>query len=422
MKLTSKKLGLLTVGLARVLNNGVVFLITLILVRFGGLSTSQIGAILYVLGLLTIISIFTDFGMTEGIQKFVNQTDPKKILGPALLLELIIVTIVGILIAVFDINGLITRGQNWLFFGVVVMSIYNIIILSFNGLHQQLKASVYQIGYVLILLTSLCINFFVLGMEGLQSALLSFLIAWGIMNIAMVLDLWRGGLIEPSLHIPTDFIKFCLNNFVYIACFLVLTQTDILFIAFQLGDSQAGIYRSTAQIALFTRIIGLAVSTPLLPIFSRLVYEKNWFKLRKIYILVQIFVFLCVGIMFISATFFGQGILQLLYNNSEVALTGGVILPLLVAALGIQSLNMPTIMLFQAFSRERIVRNGAIIQCSLYIVAMALLTRYNLIYPALILLALELLVLPFYYFKVNRLLGVFKTESVQQQFRSLPNS
>jgi O-antigen/teichoic acid export membrane protein len=400
-KLNKKKIGLLTVGVSRVLNNGVNFLITFILVRFAKISSEENGTMLYVLSLISIISLVTDFGMTEGLQKYVNNIDPKKIIGPAIFLEIGIVTLTGIFIAFFDKQGILTGGSNALFAIAIIMSVYNIIILVFNGLHQQLKSSIYQIFYVASSLSFLSLARFQFQMSGIDSALFGISAGWFVVNCLMIWDLYKQKLLSFHLFLPKEFIVFCLNNFIYILFYTILTQSDALFVRFNLGLEANSIYRSTVQIALFTRILGITVATPLLPIFSKKIHENKILEAKKILIIGCGLIFTILSFVFLFSLFFSQWFLYFVFQNSLIALEGKNIFPILILGFGIQSINLPLIYFLQSLGKEKLVRNVAIIQAIFYLGAMFIFYYKNIYWPAYTLLAVELFIsLPVYWYNL----------------------
>ena len=383
-------------------------MITFILVRLGGVGTVEIGQVLYVLSIVTVLSLLTDFGMTEGLQKFVNQVSPKKIILPAICLEFVIVTLTALTALILDFNGWITKGEQLLFFVAVVMSSYNIIVLIFNGLHQQLRSSIYQVCYVTLLVSSLSVYYFFFNLPPLTSALLAFSVSWLMINGVMLLDLGYQGLLSiKDFEFNKDFIFFCLNNFIYVCGFMVLTQTDTLFINNILGDSATGIYKSSAQIALFSRVIGLSVATPLLPIFAKKVKQKDIQGINRILRMVLVFMAAIIGSLISVSFFLGSEILFLIYNNSQIASQGGFILFLLLIAFGIQNFNLPIIMLLQAVGLVSVPRNTVLVQAFLYIIPVILFTSYGIWLPALVLACVEVIALFVYLFHLYKL-GFFK--------------
>jgi O-antigen/teichoic acid export membrane protein len=386
------KISPLIVGLSRVLANGVTVIYTIIFLRFGGVSTQDYGQAIFVMYVLGFLAILTDLGMTEGIQKFVNRQDPRSIIGPALRLEFILVVVFAIIITVFD-QGYLTRDHKLLFFLATICSTYNVVVLIFNGLHQHLKSALYQIIFVLLMVGTSSALYFIAGFELLTALLSAAIVSWGIPLLIMLADLAKQRLLDFRLPINKQFLRFSLNNFIYICSFLVLTQVDVLFINYFLGDSDSGIYKSTAQIALLTRIVGLAISTPLLPIFSSLFHQQKTARLNRLlgFSLVGVTGFVLVFVIF--SFYFASYLLGLFFDNPELSQVGASILPVLAMAYGIQNLLVPVVVYFQATDREKALRNVSVVQAVLYAILMVSLVKLGISAAAYILLSVEVLAL-----------------------------
>jgi O-antigen/teichoic acid export membrane protein len=389
-----------SVGLSRVLANSVTVIYSVIFLRFGGVSVQTFGEAIFVMYVLGIISTLATLGMTEGIQKYVNKVDPRKVIGPAVIIEIAVMTVVSILILILDKDTNFTKGHTLLYILALFASIFNLLVLVFNGLHQQWRSSLYQILFVILLLSIASVTFFKFHQSLLVSLLLGVIGSWGSLSLFILFDLYKQDLLDFRSRVDKRFLQFSLNTFIYILCFQIITQTDVVFINFFLGDQQTGIYKSVTQSALLSRILGLTISTPLLPIFSKLIHQEKidvaFAILRRGLITLWIFI---IGL-FLGSLVLGKWFLDLLFAQPEITSQGIRFMPLLIFSFGIQTLNTPTIMYFQALGREKLVRNLSLLQAVLYVIGMALFTRYGLFYPALTLLVTESISIPYYYYHI----------------------
>ena len=148
----SKLIGLSTVGIAKILNNAIYIILTLLVVRLTNITTEEIGFLTYILVVLTMATLVSDFGMTEAVQKFITYLNPKKVIGPVIVWKLIGTLFILCLIFITNyFTGFLHFKSifDYLLFSLaVISSVYNVVILVFNSINQEIKSSYYQLSLI----------------------------------------------------------------------------------------------------------------------------------------------------------------------------------------------------------------------------------------------------------------------------------
>lgn len=382
-----------TVGFARILNNGVLIVVTIIASNFAQADTATIGKLTYLFGVLTILTIITDLGMTEGLQKFVMTNDPKKYIGPSIILEGVIVAFTAVLVVLLDRQFGIFLGYGMYVGIALIASVYNIIILIFNGLMQQMKSSLYQIGYVLIYIVTFCILIFGFKNDIVASSLIGITIAWAVITFLMVIDLYMQGIVQLQRMLPRDYIMFCLNNLVYVVSFMIITQSDVLFLNQFFGETATGIYKATSQLGLIPRVVGVVIITPIFPLMAKAFKDNSYVLLRRYFMISVTVIFLSGFILSGLSIFLGSRTLDFLFANAEITAKGAGILPILILLFALQSCNQLSALFWQVITKDSFVRNVGIVHAVIFIIGMIICARWSIYSVAWVALAVELGVL-----------------------------
>ena len=101
-------------GISRVFSNVTPILIFFIFAQIIGIE--ELGLLNYVISLITIVGIFTDFGIPEAVQRFLPQTKNKtKLITYSLKLEFLIVFTGALLFLIFDLVSQTDFSRGYLF-------------------------------------------------------------------------------------------------------------------------------------------------------------------------------------------------------------------------------------------------------------------------------------------------------------------
>lgn len=405
-----KLIGISTVGFARVLNNSVYIILTLIVVRLTDISTEEIGRLSYVLVLLTIFTMVSDLGMTEGVQKFIQKGKPAKTIGSSVIYKLLFATGLYGLILILDLFTnflLLDNFLDYLLFGLAMVgSVYNVVILTFNALDQQIKSTVYQIVYVVVLLLVLLGAITFMGINAITGTLLAIAISWIFTSLLIIVDLARQHFITATFHPPKGFLSFSFSNMMFIVAVMVLTQSDSIFIVNLISGEEGkyinGIYKSVAMIGFFPKVFGLLLATPLLPIWSKM-EENKQFKQAKQILFGSLGFLAAIFVPLVAITyFFGGWILDFIFAREDITREGAMLLPLIIINFSIHSINYVIIYYFEAMDRIKQVRILSIFQMIIYLIGMFSFTRMGLYAPALVLLVAEVAGLVYLAYNVAR--------------------
>lgn len=390
-----KKLYSFIPGISRLVSNVSPLIILFIFTKF--VPTEEIGLINYFISLITLIGIFTDIGLPEAMQRFLPQSkNPKELIFTGFIMELGIVLVGSAIIILIDTlaGGTLSKGYGLILILCVIFSSSDVIALTFNGLFQGFRLSVYFLLTSILFLVSTFIFFFVFKINPVESFLYGRLLSWIIFTIAPIIDLFRQNLIEFKFVYNPRFITFALNTFVVAFSYSLFTQWDSILVTNVLGEFENGIYKSAIFVASVPLAFRVILETKLLPEYSKLHAENKITELKesvKKYTLI----FLAASIVLtICAVIFDELVLTIIFN-STIATQSNLIFP--IAALGtfIYITAVPAVAYLQAIGKENIVRNGALFQ-SVAFVLLSTLAIYN---------GMGLVVLPILLLAVNVIFG-----------------
>jgi O-antigen/teichoic acid export membrane protein len=388
------KLPFLIVGLARVLNNGAGFLITLILVRLLNIDNESLGNVQSVLALFSILSLVSDFGFVETIQRQVNLKDPKNVIFSAITLSFGIKLIIVFLLIVLNFFFNFIKLSNPIYFFLLLLfTIFNTLVLVYNGLGKPLLSSIFQITYVSTLLVSLILarKFFA---NYSDLVILSYLLASIVGSFVIILKLFVDKLIKVKLcFFDKEFWQMCFSNTIFWISFVILTQTDVLFIDYHFGAEIAGFYKSTGQIALFVRVAGLIVTTPFLPFVAKS-YTQNKESRDRVLKLLKNMVIVCFTMITMLSVFifsFSEKILLLIFASPSIASFGKSIFPLLFIVFASQTTQMIMTAFWQGTGKSKNITRISTLQLILYLLVAFFAIKYSLLLFLYLMIIIEVI-------------------------------
>lgn len=392
-------------GVSRVISNATPIIILFIFSKF--LIPEELGVLNYFISLITLIGIFTDFGLSEAVQRYLPKNKSPRLIFSTLLMELGLVIGVGLLILVIDLltGNRISRGYPIQIFLIILFSACNIIILIFNGLKDKLRTSTY---FLFTSLTFLAITFglyFLNITDAVNSFLIGRLISWIIFTIIPIIDLLRKNLIEVKFELPHKYVSFFVNNMIVDFSYSLFNQWDSILIINVLGEFQNGIYKSVSFIASIPYIVSVVLQTKLLPEYSEFFHDNEVQKVKISFdFLNKLLILGGIIIVFLSIILGHLG-LSIIYN-SEIADLGTQYLPFIIAAVMIYIASVPSTTVLLANGKDHIVRNLSLVQ-SIGFVALS----------SLLLSTLGLSILPLILIVLNSIFFFISFIEARKEFR-----
>jgi len=341
--------------------------------------------------LITLVGIFTDFGLPEALQKFLPQPNHKQLLFPTISLEFLLVVIGATSIFIIDLalGGQISQGYSLLLFFCIIFSASNTIILSFNGLRQNLKTSIYFLGAAVsfLIITFVCYFYFQLNI--VESFLTGRLTSWLLFTIIPLIDLYLQKLLPVNFKLTKRYLSFAANNFVIISAFAFINNWDSIIITNVLGTYINGVYKSVATLGLLPNILAVVLNTKLLPEYSYLHSKKLNTELRNSNKKITLLIIFITVIFTLSSIPLSKWALTIIFSP-EIATQGYSLLPFFITAGFAYVCSIPAVSVLQALGQESFVRNIAIIQSIIYFLGSILvLTLGNLFLLPLLLLSIN---------------------------------
>lgn len=362
-------------GISRVFSNAAPIIILFVFSKVA--SISDLGLINYFISLITIIGIFTDFGLPEAVQKFLPQVKDSKLVYSTVVVELVLVVVAAIIFSFADIfaGGSISYGYLRLVSFCIIFSASNTIILVFNGLRLVQRSALYFIGSASSLLIVSFGLYFIGHVDPIASFLWGRLISWVIFTIIPLLDLYHSKLLEFKLFLPRRFIGFAFNNVIIIIAQTLFAQWDSILVTNLSGTAANGVYKSIAFIATLPTVLSVVISTKFLPEFSELLHLGEFSKVRKQLILIWKLMGIGLPVILVVGVLLSNLGLTIVLNADIASQGTGIFSFILLSTLLFVSAS-PAIAFIQALGQEGVVRTIGILQ------AVSFIALSWILYPA----------------------------------------
>jgi len=373
-------------GIARLLSNVTPIILLFFFTKFS--TVEEVGLVNYFISIITIIGVFTDFGLPEAMQRFLPQIKDKgKIIFSAFVLEFTIVF--GGLLVILGLDlifaGEISRNQLILLLLCIFFSASHVITVTFNGLRNDFKTSLYFLGMSLSFILVTLFTYLILDIDAVESFLLGRLISWILFTIIPIIDLFRNNLFTFKFHLPKRFVTFAFNTFISAFAYALFTQWDSILVTNSLGEAENGIYKSVIFIASMPLALRVILETKLLPEYSELFAKNKLDKLKESFKKFSLILFSGAILLTLISIPIDEPVLSIFYNN-EIGERSNLIFPLGLLATFLYIAAVPAISFLQAIGKENIVRNASIVQALLFVgISTLLFSNFDLYFlPALL--------------------------------------
>ena len=254
--------GVIGFGAPRLASTGAMFLLAVVLARI--CDPAQFGVISFVLAASTILVTLADLGMTQALQKFVQQIG-ESVIRPAFFVRLAMCAALGLAAWVVDLAWGVFKGTGGWIGLITLTSAFQIVAAAENARMRFRWAGIYQIATTLF--------FFVLAValallwdpvagpfaaRAASFALLAVpLLSWPFFR--------HGALRIPGLGSVLRFGLLATLNSVFTVIFY---RSDILVLTYLKGYAAAGSFRVAHTLADVPMLIQPVVSLPLMPILA----------------------------------------------------------------------------------------------------------------------------------------------------------
>jgi len=293
----TKKSGIVLIG--RILSTIFGFFFSLLAARFMG--PAVYGKIMYVLVVLTMLSVITRLGLTQGLVQFVSKlTDDKEVKKRNSLITFVflIVTTFAIIISFllylnsnFIAVTLFNSQELATVFKIMspILIIYSLIELT-PGIFRGLKIVKYQvIGRDLIQSLFRLIIVFIMGYLGyeLGGLITAYYISMIVSLAYLVYKVYRLRLFEKIKreYLP-DYKEILLFSFPLLISGILhfsIGKIDIFMIGYFLEAQQVGVYTIALKIGTLTSFLLLSFNSIFAPTITSLYYDNQIIKLKKLY-------------------------------------------------------------------------------------------------------------------------------------------
>jgi O-antigen/teichoic acid export membrane protein len=326
-------------------------------------SIEDVGIVNYLISLITILGVVTDFGIPEAAQRFLPQTkDHKQLVGPIILLEfsVILVGIICFLVIDLVLLGELSKGYTGILALILLFSASNVLIIIFNGLGSYKRVTSYYLGTAVLFIFISTTLTLLTDMDAMHSFLIGRLVSWIVFTIIPLLDMYKMGLLQFRFPISRRFITFSINSFFAAFVFILFTQWDSILVTQLGGAEENGIYKSIVFLASVPIGLRVILETKLLPEYSKLFsqgkIEELLGTLQNLTIKLVVLTVLCTLI----AIPLSEPVISIIYNDL-IGSESGIIFPLCVFGSFIFVATMPSITVLQAIGKEATIRNGSIL-------------------------------------------------------------
>jgi O-antigen/teichoic acid export membrane protein len=332
-------------GVFRLLSYITPVLIVAILSKFA--LVEEVGQINYFIALITILGVFSDFGIPEVLQSIMPKGKIKSVRS-YMVMELGLVGLTAVVFLGLDylLSGSLSRGYSMLVILSILTSANNVVLTVFNGLQNKFKASLYYATTSLLFIGVTCILYFSGSASAVEAFLWGRVVSWGVFLLIALVDLNHlGYLIAEKTKLGHN--SLLIQNFLYRAFYSLFLQWDAILINLVGVALELGVFKSVALMANTPFMFVTIFNTADLPQFSSLLGQKKFSTLKKIYYQ-QLITILAMAILATVASIPLTKLGLELVFNSEIANQGHQYFLTIFIASWLYVLTTPAISLIQA--------------------------------------------------------------------------
>jgi O-antigen/teichoic acid export membrane protein len=321
--------GVIGFGAPRLASTGAMFLLMVVLARIG--TPEQLGTISFVLAASTILLTVADLGMSQALQKFVQEFG-ESVIRPAFLVKLATATALGGIVWALDLAFGVFKGAGGWIGGITAASAFQVVFLAENARMRFRWAGIYQIACTLL--------FFVLAVglalawDPVDGPLAARAASFALLGIPLAS--WpfvrRGPLSIPGLGRVLRFGLLATVNSVFTVIFY---RSDILLLTYLSGYAAAGSFRVAHTLADVPMLIQPVVSLPLMPILAEQLRAGNAADLARFRRLVTASVLALLGPILIGGLVFARPLVTLFFGDAYAGAVPAFALLLVSSALQI---------------------------------------------------------------------------------------
>ncbi|MCA9380845.1 oligosaccharide flippase family protein [Candidatus Dojkabacteria bacterium] len=330
----------------------------------------QVGLVGYFISLITILGVLTDFGLPEGVQRFIPQTSNKKeTIGQILFTEIVVIVLGMLLFSALDLilSGELSKGYFSILLVIFFFSISNVILVIFNGLNYKNRLTGYFLASAITFFLISAVTFLFFDFSAVNSFFIGRLISWIIFTVLPLIDLYRLDVLGIEFNIPKKLLKFAFNIFTASFAYVLFTQWDSIVVT-QLGSAKEnGVYKPVEFLASLPLALRVILETKLLPEFSEIEGNGDFVTLKNktlFYTKVLSALSIIVTIIAIPFTHFGLNI----FYNTEIADEGSLIFILTLIGTFLYIVSIPATTALQALNKEHKIRNAATVQSAIFLI------------------------------------------------------
>ena len=353
-------------SIARVIANISPIIIVVVFSKFT--SVEQLGDLNYFIALITLLGVFSDFGIPEAIQTFLPKQKNKTV-TPYLVMEFALVAITAVAVFIIDriSGGEFARNQLTLLVVITLASAANTVIIVYNGLLERTRMAIYYLGSAITLLAVTFGLFWGMHLDSVDSFLWGRLISWVIFLLVPMIDLYISGHLRWEFKLPLEQLRFTFNNFLVRAFYTLTFQWDTLLVSFSSGAYVTGYFRTVALAANMPLVLATFINTKLLPEFSLYAHERKFAKLDAIYRKYLLLIFgLAAGTVIVSIPLAHWGLSTLF--STEIADAGSSAFVLLFISAWLYVISIPALTLLQALTRDGFLVLASAVQAVVFVV------------------------------------------------------
>lgn len=361
-------------GFGRIFSNVVPVILVFV---FGKISsTDELGKLNYVISLITLISVFTDFGLPEMVQRFlpIELGKEKQIISAGLALEFFITFLAAITLIMIDFatGYSLTGGYTLLFAISIFFSASNLVVLIFNGLGKSWYTSTYFFAMGFLQLIIPIVLSTVLQTPAVEAFFIGRIIGFGLLTIVPIVQLINLKLVQPVFQIPRRELRFAINSLFITFSYTAFSQWDSLLVTAAFGLTANGIYKSVSLLGSASYIFSTIIQTKLLPEFSQLFRKKERIILLKRHRQNTLSLIGICAAIFVVAMLFKTEFVTLFFN-SEISNAGAYLLPIIFVGASLYVFAIPSVAVLQSVGKENLARNLSIMQSAGFILLSGLL-------------------------------------------------